>query len=61
MNNLFMYSLGPLKNAIAAIIDIIASVKARTKLDGDNTSVGNIIIHTKINPAVTRKLTAAHP
>ena len=61
MKSLFMYSLGPLKNAMAAIIDIIASVKANTKLDGDKTNVGNIIMQTKINPAVTRKLTAAHP
>ena len=61
MKSLFMYSLGPLKNAIAAIIDIIASVKANTKLDGDKTNVGNIIMQTKNNPAVTRRLTAAHP
>lgn len=61
MKSLFIYNLGPLKNAIAAIIDIIASVKESTKLDGDNTNVGSIIMHTKINPAVIRKLSAAHP
>lgn len=59
INSFFMYSLGPLKNAIAAIIEIIANVKLSTKLEGDITSVGNIIKQTKMSPIVIRKLAAA--
>jgi hypothetical protein len=59
MNNFFMYSLGPLRKAIAAIIEIIANVKHSTKLEGDITRVGSIMKQTKMSPIVIRKLAAA--